>query len=120
MAYTELTVQPVDKDGILDLDAVMVGADTQGDDGFEFDNDGNTVLVIVDTDAGDTLTLEDVADRFGRNEADLARAIAAADKAVIGPFLPEIWNQTDGMVKGKFTTHAATTTIVAVKVVKPN
>lgn len=119
MAYTELTVVNVDKDGVLDLDASMVAANTQDADGFEFDNDGNTIIIIVDTDAGDTFTLEDIADRYGRTETTLTRAVAAADKAIIGPFLPEIWNQTDGKVKGKFSTAAATTTIVAVRVVKP-
>lgn len=117
--YTELTVLIAIKDGLLDLADGMVGADTQDTDGFEFLNDGKTVLIIVDdisTGAGDTLTLIDVADRYGRNEADLTRTLTLKKTAIIGPFLPEIWNQSDGKVKGKFTTAASTTLVAAVRV----
>ena len=118
--YTALTVQVATTTGILDLDAVMAAANTQAADGFSFVNDGKTVLVIKDAaaGAGDTFTLVGKADEYGRHEtaAFLAKAIAAADEAIIGPFPKSLWDQAGGIVAGKFTTAAATTFIVAVKV----
>lgn len=122
MAYKDLTVLESDKTGD-ELLALMVGADTQDTDGFEFDNDGKTILIVLDdlaTGAGDTITFEAIADKYGRLEDVLDRTIAAQKMYVYGPFLPDIWNQSDGKVKFKFTTAAATTTLVAIKVANPS
>ena len=122
MAYTALTVLANDVDGD-ELIALMVGADTQDTDGFEFANDGQTVLLVHDelaAGAGDTITFEDVADIYGRHETTLARTVTAKKMYMYGPFLPGIWNQSDGKVKAKFTTAAATTLVVAVRVANPS
>ena len=121
MAYTELTVLGADKAGD-ELIALMVGASTQAADGFEFDNDGRTMLLVLDelaTGAGDTITFEAILDRYGRAEDVLTRTVTAKKMFAYGPFLPEIWNQTDGKVKFKFTTAAATTQLVAIRVADP-
>jgi len=122
MAYKELTVLESDKSGD-ELIALMVGADTQESDGFEFNNDGKTVLLVLDelaTGAGDTITFEAIADKYGRLEDTLTRTVTAKKMYVYGPFLPEIWNQSDNKVKFKFTTAASTTTVVAIKVANPS
>ena len=121
MAYTELTVLAADKAGD-ELIALMVGANTQTADGFEFVNDGRTMLLVLDElalGAGDTITLEAILDRYGRAEDVLTRTVTAKKMYAYGPFLPEIWNQTDGKVKFKFTTGAATTTLIAIRVADP-
>ena len=118
MAYTELTVLAIDKDGD-ELIALMVGADTQDTDGFEFANDGRTKLLVIDelaTGAGDTITLVGVADKYGRSETTLTRTVTAKKIYEYGPFDPPLWNDSAGMMKLKFTTAAATTTIIASQV----
>ncbi len=118
MAYTTLTVLGADKAGD-ELIALMVAASTQDTDGFDFVNDGKTVLLVLDelsTGAGDTLTFSAINDKYGRAETTLTRTIVAKKIYVYGPFLPDIWNQVDGKVRCKFTTAAATTTIVAIRV----
>ena len=121
MAYTTLTVLGADKAGD-ELIALMVGADTQDTDGFEFANDGKTIVLVLDelaTGAGDTITLEDVANKYGRHETTLTRTVTAKKIYAYGPFKPDIWNQSDGKVKFKFTTAASTTTLVAIRVTNP-
>ena len=115
MAYTNLTVLAADIDGD-ELIAAMVGADTQGASGFEFDNDGKTVLLVLDqlaAGAGDTLTFEGNNDKFGRAEASLARTITAKKMYVFGPFAKELWDKTGGKVRFAFTTHDAKTSLCA-------
>lgn len=121
MAYTLLTVLGADKAGD-ELIALMVGADTQGGDGFDFPNDGQTMLFVLDelaAGAGDTLTFEAVADPDGRTETTLTRTITAKKMYIYGPFLPLIWNQSDGRVRCKFTTANAKTKILAVRIANP-
>lgn len=123
--YTELTILAADKAGDqLNADAspLMVGADTQATDGFDFINDGNVVLLVIDAvadGAGDTLIFEAVNDPYGRPEETLARTITAAKAYIYGPFLPLIWNQSDGTVRCKFETANAKTTIIAIRVANP-
>lgn len=122
MAYTLLTVLDADKAGD-ELIALMVGADTQDTDGFDFPNDGQTVLLVLDqlaAGAGDTITFEAVTDPDGRAETTLTRAVTLKKIYVYGPFLPLIWNQSDGRVRLKFTTADAKTQIVAIRVSNPS
>ena len=121
MAYTELTVLAAVKAGS-ELIALMVGANTQGVDGFDFDNDGNTVLLVLDelaAGAGDTITFQAINDPYGRAEDTLTRTVTAQKIYVYGPFLPLIWNQSNGRVRLKFTTANAKTKIVAIRVANP-
>ena len=121
MAYTTLTVLANDIDGD-ELLALMVGADTQANDGFEFANDGRTILFVLDqlaAGAGDTLTFEANADKYGNTPSPLTRTITAKKAYMYGPFRPEEWNKTGGVVRCKFTTAAATTDLIAVRVANP-
>ena len=121
MAYTELTVLGAAKAGD-ELIAKMVGADTQSSNGFEFVNDGRTMLLVLDelaTGAGVTITFEAILDRYGRAEDVLTRTVTAQKMFAYGPFLPEIWNQTDGKLKFKFTTASIKTKLVAIRVANP-
>ena len=121
MAYTTLTVLAADKAGD-ELIALMVGANTQGADGFDFANDGRTIVLVLDqlaTGAGDTITFEAVTDSDGRAETTLTRTVTAKKIYVYGPFNPDIWNQSNGRVRFKFTTAAATTAVMAIRVANP-
>lgn len=121
MAYTGLTVLDAVKAGN-ELIALMVGADTQAGDGFDFPNDGKTVLLVLDelaTGAGDTLTFEAVADPDGRVETTLARTVTLKKIFVYGPFSPLLFNQSDGKVRAKFTTANSKTKIMAIRVSNP-
>jgi len=119
--YTTLTVLAADKAGD-ELIALMVGADTQAADGFEFANDGQVVILVLDqlaAGAGDTITFEAINDPYGRPEETLTRTVTAQKIYVYGPFLPLIWNQTDGTVKLKFTTADAKTQLIAIRIANP-
>ncbi len=121
MAYTTLTVLAAAKAGN-ELIALMVAANTQGADGFDFANDGQTVLLVLDqlaAGAGDTITFEAITDSDGRAETTLTRTVTAKKIYAYGPFLSSIWNQSDGRVRFKFTTAAATTTVIAIRVNNP-
>ena len=121
MAYTTLTVLDAVKAGS-ELIALMVGANTQGGDGFDFANDGQTIVFVLDalaTGVGDTITFEAVVDPDGRAETTLTRTVTAKKIYAYGPFLPLIWNQSNGRIRLKFTTAAATTTLVAIRVSNP-
>jgi len=122
MAYTTLTVLDADKAGD-ELIALMVGSDTQDTDGFDFANDGQTILFVLDelsAGAGDTITFEAVNDPDGRAETTLTRTVTAKKMYFYGPFLPLIWNQSNGRVRLKFTTADAKTQIMAVRVSNPS
>jgi len=118
MAYTTLTVLDAVKAGT-ELIALMVGSDTQAGDGFDFANDGQTILFVLDElalGAGDIITFEAVTDPDGRAETTLTRTVTAQKMYFYGPFLPLIWNQSNGRVRLKFTTANAKTRIIAVRV----
>jgi len=121
MAYTTLTVLGADKAGD-ELIALMVAANTQGADGFDFANDGKTIILVLDalaTGAGDTITFEAITDEDGRAETTLTRTVTAKKIYAYGPFSPAIWNQSNGRVRFKFTTAAATTTVIVIRVDNP-
>jgi hypothetical protein len=121
MAYTTLTVLAADIDGD-EIIALEVGANTQGTSGFRFANDGKTMLSVVDilaTGAGDTLTFIGVNDKYGRAEPTLARTITAKKRYIYGPFEPSLWNDAEGYVRFVFTTAAAGTTVLAIRCANP-
>ena len=122
MAYTTLTVLAADKAGD-ELIALMVGADTQDTDGFDFANDGQTILLVLDelaAGAGDTITFEAVNDPDGRAETTLTRTVTAKKIYAYGPFLPLLWNQSNGRVRLKFGTASSKTRIMAIRVSNPS
>jgi hypothetical protein len=118
MSVITMTVSEVDKDGILDVesDANVVA----GDDGdsFKFPNDGKTVLVVV-SGTGDTFTFTARSDKYGRTEA-LAPIVAGAKTAILGPFLPELWNDGEGYIEFTPTTGNSDDALLAVRVAEPS
>jgi len=121
MAYTALTVLDTDIDGD-ELIALMVGADTQLAGGFEFQNDGRVILFVLDElalGAGDTITFQANADKFGNTPSPLTRTVTLKKLYFYGPFNPEEWNKTGGVVRFKFTTANAKTQVMAARVANP-
>jgi hypothetical protein len=108
------------KTGILDVvgDGNVELGNAAAGDYFYFPNDGHTVLVL-DCTSGDTFTFTAVNDPYGRTET-LGPIVAAGKVAVLGPFMPELWNVTSGTYKGcvkfKPTTGNADDYLLAVKV----
>lgn len=119
MADQVMTVVECVKAGILDLsgNASAKAGNAAAGSNFLFPNDGKTVL-FVDGVTGDTFTFTPVVDKFGRTET-LAPVVAAGKKALIGPFLPELWNNSDGRVVFKPTAGNALDILLAVRVSKP-
>ncbi len=100
MADQTLTVTEGIKAGILDVTAhanVKLG-NSAGTDYFYMPNDGKTVLVCVVGALAKQITFTPVTDKFGRTET-LAVTPTASKTSVIGPFLPELWNQATGCIK---------------------
>ncbi len=100
MADTVMTVVDGTKNGMVDQagnGATLAGNTLGGVGSFQMPNDGKTVVVIHAV-TGDTWTFDAVADRTGRTET-LTAVVAAGDIAVCGPFLPELWNNTDGQIE---------------------
>jgi len=120
MADVTMGVVQAVKAGILDVsghaDAELGNA--AGGDYFYMPNDGHTVLAI-DGFTGDTFTFTAVNDPYGRTET-LAPVVAAGKIAVLGPFMPELWNQNNGCVKFKPTVGNAGDILLAVRVTNPS
>jgi len=121
MADITMTVVNCVKAGILDVDshASAVAGNAAGGSDFLFPNDGKTVLVI-DAGAGDTFTFTARTDKFGRTET-LAVVVAGGggEIALLGPFLPELWNDPAGMVHFVPTVGNAADILLAVRVSNP-
>ncbi len=120
MAQVTMSVRPAVKAGILDLDSdtyKQLGNAAAGSD-FVFPNDGKTVLV-VDGVTGDTFTFTARADKYGRTET-LACIVAVGAWAIIGPFLPELWNDAGGYVHFVPTVGNAGDILLAVRVANPS
>ena len=119
MATVLMTVSNSVKAGILSLaeDTNHVHGNGAAGSDFTFPNDGKTVL-IVDGVTGDTFTFTHVDDKYGRSEA-LAPVVAAGKWAMIGPFLPELWNDAAGLVHFVPTVGNANDILLAVRVSNP-
>ena len=119
MADTTFTVTESVKAGIVNIaaHANKVAGNIIGTDLGKIPNDGNVVL-LVDGVTGDTFTFVPVLDKFGRTET-LAPVVAAGKFAVLGPFLPDIWNQSDGAVHFNPTAGNAGDVLLALRVGSP-
>lgn len=121
MSGTPITMTVVEsvKAGILSVadHASKQLGNAAGGDYFYFANDGKTVLV-VDGVTGDTFTFTAVTCSHGRTET-LTAVVAAGKFAIIGPFLPELWNDATGNVKFKPTVGNAGDLLLAVRVSRP-
>lgn len=120
MADVTMTVVEVDKDGILDIGgngSAEAGNGAGGDD-FLFPNDGKTLLAVEAT-TGDTFTFTAVADKYGRTET-LAPVVGMGKNALLGPFMPELWNDSDGYIHFVPTAGNADDKLLAVRVANPS
>jgi hypothetical protein len=120
MAREELTVKDAVKAGIDDLiDEATAGDDTDSGSGGSFANDGKTVLICqINGGSTETITFTAVNDPYGRTET-LAPTVADGKIGVIGPFMPEIWNQTNGKIYFALTQKSSSDRFVAVRVANP-
>lgn len=109
------------KAGILDV-TVHANAklgNSAATDYFYMPNDGKVVLVCVVGAAAKAITFTPVLDKFGRTET-LVVTPTASKTSVIGPFLPELWNQVNGCVKFQPAAGGLVTDIyLAVRVGNP-
>jgi len=98
MAEITMVVTAATKAGILDKwgDANVELGNAAGGNDFIFPNDGKVVLEVNGV-TGDTFTFTPVVDKYGRTEV-LAPVVVAGNFATIGPFDPQLWNDSDGMV----------------------
>ena len=121
MADQTFVVVDVTKDGILDVSAhpnKLLG-NAAGTDFFRMPNDGRTVLVCAVGTAAKLITFEAVLDKYGRTEALTVQPVDSKT-SIIGPFLPEIWNDVGGHIKFKPAGGGLATDIyLAVRVANP-
>ena len=98
MARDTLVIQELGNEGA-QYDAAIAFTAMDADNDLEVDNTGGNILIIIDNQhvAAQTATFVSVADGAGRT-GDLALEVAAGKTAVVGPFTPTLWNQSDGML----------------------
>ena len=121
MAEVTMTVVDAVKAGILDVEgnASVENGDAAAASNWFMANDGRTVLVFhADAAGGDTITFAAVADKFGRTET-LAPVVSAGKVAILGPFNPELWNNSDGEIVFALTSRNAADQLLAVRVANP-
>ena len=122
MADVTMTLIEPTKSGVLDLagHADVEAGNAAGGSDWYMPNDGNVVLVfIADGAGGDTVTITAVADKYGRTET-LAPVVASGKTAIIGPFMPELWNSSPGLLKFSLTSENAADVLAAVKIANPS
>lgn len=111
MPRTTLTVQQPTDAGV-----VMVRTNGDATNHHDFINNGNTTLIVKNGGGSSiNVTLNYAADKYGRTGTKVVAVAAGAEK-IIGPFVPELYNQ-DGKVQ--FDLSGATTvTVTAVNSAK--
>lgn len=109
------------KAGILDVGghANALAGNAAGTDFFIMPNDGKTVLACVCDATPKAITFTAVPDKYGRTET-LEVTPGASKTSIIGPFMPELWNDSSGCLKFKPADGGLATDIyLAVRVAKP-
>ena len=122
MADTTLVVTDLDREGIVDIETGNGKATSTAGAGFyySFANDGKVVLIVTQLAAGaDTYTFTAIADKYGRTES-LAPVAVVSTTAVIGPFLPDLWNDAAGKMKFTVGAGQATNFVHAVRIANPS
>jgi len=121
MAATTLVVTDIDRAGIVSIAAGNAKAtNTAAGSDYLFPNDGKTVLfVVVGAVGADTYTFTAVKDKYGRTET-LAPVPAISTTAILGPFLPDLWNDIAGRVTFNLGAGQATNFVHAVRVANPS
>ncbi len=66
-------------------------------DGFTFPNDGHTVL-YVENDAGNLALVFTIQETLDGQSATRTVTVTASENWVIGPFPPELYNDSDDLV----------------------
>jgi len=94
MAKETLTVQKAPKRGWLELTAQSVTIA----DGFEFENDGTTLLYIANT-AGAAVLTPTIQKTVDGATPSKTITVAASENGVVGPFDVGVYNDSDGMVQ---------------------
>lgn len=107
-ARTELTVTTLEGAygdyGVNDADVTMAGADVANGNTFTL-NEGD-ILIAHNTNVGaQTVTIDSVADVYGRTGDITTYSLAADDYAAFGPFKRPGWAQTGGQLHVD-ATHA--------------
>ena len=99
MADITFAVVEGTKAGILSVadHASVRAGNAAGTDYFRIPNDGKVVLMVIGDAGAKALSFTPVTDKFGRTET-LTVAVTASKYSVVGPFLPDVWNQADGCV----------------------
>ena len=92
MAVETLTVQSVARTGAqLSMQSVTTA------DGFRFKNDGNTIMVCVEVNAGNNeITVTPVKTVDGLAVATRTVDVTASQTWILGPWPPEQYNDSDG------------------------
>ena len=104
MADITFVVSEAVKAGILDIvnDTNVRLGNAAGTDDFFMPNDGKTVLIIVGGAAAAAITFTQVNDKYGRAETThLTFTPTVSKSSIVGPFLPELWNNAAGCIKFK-------------------
>ena len=111
MAATELTVTEYSANA----GAVLTWENPDQANGNVFDNSGDVIVLIYNTDAASrTATFTSVADPiYGRTE-DLAIVVAQDEVAMAGPFSGEGWNDANNQIALGWSAGTTTTTYVRV------
>lgn len=110
MSRVNVTINEIPYQGSVQLTGVA--GDATND--HQMDNDGNTLLMIENTDAASiTATIVSVDDPYGRSE-DIALTVAQNELYAAGPFIPSIWNQP-GRVMFIDLSAAVTVTLWAIR-----
>ncbi|RLB94226.1 MAG: hypothetical protein DRH26_01755 [Deltaproteobacteria bacterium] len=100
MARTEIAVQDFLSHDVNDI--VFTAADATNDMAFE--NTGKEVIILKGgSSASGSMTVASVADSY-RRTGDVVQSVAADTDYFSGPFPPEVFNQSDGLVNIDFDT----------------
>lgn len=107
MPRTAIVVQQPTDAGIL-----LTRSNGDATNNHDFVNNGSTLLVVKNGGGSSiNVTFKYAADKFGRTGTKVV-AVAATEEKVIGPFVPELYNQ-DGKVQFDLSA-AASVTVAAV------
>ncbi len=117
MARDTIAVTATIRSGVIAAAAAPVAANNG-----EFANGGRTVVVLANGVGGAgnatiQVTIQQVADPYGRTENDAGFDVDADEIGVFGPFPPNLYNQTDGTVQIDYDIDSTNAEIFALAVV---
>lgn len=103
MPRTSIAIQSIPRNG----GAQLVSVTPDAANGNSFTNDGKTELIVHNGDAAPhTVTVRSVNDPYGRT-GDVAVPVAAGERAFLGPFEQNLFNQADGTVNVDWTASTS-------------